>query len=258
LRENQFQAPSLETTSLVPISLVPGVGMKSYEFRISGRVYRTTQAEAIEALRGVTPERIQAHGVRIGAAWYPPKQALAVLFGLERSDFTTVQARRAFARMGFAVEVRGRARRGPDEQGRPALRPEGDAAAILPAETELFAVGVFLEWSWWEWWDDLRKDARSGAGIPVPALPGVYEVKRYGEEPRLYIGRSSDLQMRIKQALIAGTTGHQAGRRIAEAEDTSLICIRWAETDSPAAAEEELHRRHVLKYGALPKYTERV
>ena len=31
--------------------------------------------------------------------------------------------------------------------------------------------------------------------------------------------------------------------------------VRWAETDRPAAAEEELHRRHRERFGRLPRYT---
>lgn len=58
--------------------------------------------------------------------------------------------------------------------------------------------------------------------------------------------------MRVKQGLVP----HSAGERIRLSEDTSRIVVRWAETDRPACAEEELHRKHLQKHGRLPKYVE--
>lgn len=115
---------------------------------------------------------------------------------------------------------------------------------------------IDLRWSEWFRWEDLKEDARSG-GIKIPnGLPGVYEAKYADSEERLTIGKASDLRMRIKQGLVKGKTKHSSGKKIRESEDVSRIVIRWAETDRPSAAEEELHRRYVEKYGRLPKYTE--
>jgi hypothetical protein len=231
------------------------------EFKVNGHLVRMTPKQVVAALRGVRPGRIQAHCVEIGGTWYPVKQAFGTAFGLERTDFNTMQARRALAQMGFRVAVAPRPRdpsrslQGEDGRGRPRLRPENEVDAMVPAESELLALATLLEWSWWEWWDDLREDDRRGEGVELPRVSGVYEVKIHGEEQRLYIGRASDLQGRVKHALVSGSSSHPAGRRLRENEDTSRVCIRWAETNRPAATEEELHRRHVQRFGVLPKYT---
>jgi hypothetical protein len=76
-----------------------------------------------------------------------------------------------------------------------------------------------------------------------------------GEE-RLTIGKASDLRMRIRQGLVKGKTPHSAGGGIRTEEDTSKIVVRWAITDRPATVEEELRKRHLDKFGRLPKYVE--
>ena len=62
--------------------------------------------------------------------------------------------------------------------------------------------------------------------------------------------------MRIKQALVKGKMGHPSGEKIRAKENTSKILVRWAITDRNAAVEEELHKRHLRKFGKLPKYVE--
>ena len=115
---------------------------------------------------------------------------------------------------------------------------------------------IELRWSEWQRWEELKEDARSG-GIKIPnGIPGVYEAKYADSEERLTIGKASDLRMRIRQGLIKGKTKHSSGKKIRESEDVSRIVIRWAETDRPSAAEEELHGRYIDKHGRLPKYTE--
>ena len=73
---------------------------------------------------------------------------------------------------------------------------------------------------------------------------------------RLTIGKASNLRMHVKQGLVKGKLPHSSGRRIREGESTESIVVRWAETDGPSYAEEELHRRYLKQHGALPKYTE--
>jgi len=115
---------------------------------------------------------------------------------------------------------------------------------------------ITLKWSGWVDWDEIKKDARRG-GIKIPnKKPGIYEVKYRDSEERLTIGKASDLRMRIRQGLVKGKTPHSAGERIRAEEDTSKIVVRWAITDRPAAVEEELHKRHLDKFGKLPKYVE--
>ena len=116
---------------------------------------------------------------------------------------------------------------------------------------------IRLEWSDWFGWNALKEDARSG-GIRIPnKKPGVYEARIEDLQERLTIGKASDLRFRIRQALIKGKGPHSSGKRIRENEDTSNIQVRWGETNRPCAAEEELHKQYVAKFGKLPKYTER-
>jgi len=124
-------------------------------------------------------------------------------------------------------------------------------------ETEVIEVPrIMLEWSDWVPWDALKIGARSG-GVKVPnKKPGVYEVKYRDAEERLTVGKASDLRMRIKQGLVKGKTPHSAGEKIRENEHTSNIVVRWAITDRPAAVEEELHKKHLSRFGKLPKYVE--
>lgn len=115
---------------------------------------------------------------------------------------------------------------------------------------------IRLKWSKWIPWDNLKADARKG-GTKVPNKEsGVYEVRYADTKERLTIGKASDLRMRIKQGLVKGKTPHSAGNKIRDSEDTSKILVRWAITNRPAAAEEELHKRYVKKFGKLPKYVQ--
>ena len=117
---------------------------------------------------------------------------------------------------------------------------------------------IVLKWSDWISWDDLKIDARQGGGIIVPNyIPGVYEAKDKDGEERLDIGSTYDLRMRIKQGLVKGKSPHSAGSNIRANEDVSKLVVRWAVTNRPRAAEEELHRRYESKFGKLPKYTKR-
>src|SRR5712692_2480320 len=116
---------------------------------------------------------------------------------------------------------------------------------------------IELDWSDWVSWDSLKADSRSGQGVIVPnRVPGVYEARLIGAQERLTIGKTSNLRYRIKQGLVKGKAQHSAGDDIRANEDTSKIEVRWAATDRPAAAEEDLHMRYVAKFGKLPKYTE--
>ena len=116
---------------------------------------------------------------------------------------------------------------------------------------------IELEWSDWVQWNSLKVDSRSGAGVIVPnGVPGVYEVRLIGEKQRrLTIGKASALRWRIKQGLVKGIAKHSSGTKIRRDEDISTIEVRWAKTDRPCAAEEELHKRYRAGFGELPKYT---
>jgi hypothetical protein len=125
-------------------------------------------------------------------------------------------------------------------------------------EDEVIAIPpIRLRWSDWTLWADLKIDARYGGGCRVPSgVSGVYEVKYADTDERLTIGKASDLRMRIKQGLVKGKVPHSAGKRIRAQEDLARLVVRWAATDRPSAAEEELHKKYEAKFGKLPKYTE--
>jgi len=118
---------------------------------------------------------------------------------------------------------------------------------------------INLLWSGWHGWNDLKLDSSvRNSGIPVPNKKGVYEAKYEDGCERLTIGKASDLRMRVKQGLVRGKIPHSTGERMRAARlDFSKIVVRWAPTDRPSAAEEELHRRHVGEFGMLPKYVKR-
>ena len=130
-----------------------------------------------------------------------------------------------------------------------------DSSTIKVEEEVLHIPTVRLGWSSWVPWRKLELDVRLG-GVSPPDSPGVYEAKYEGCDERLVIGKASNLRMRVKQGLVKGKVPHSAGEKIRLNEDISRIVVRWAETDRPAAAEEELHKRHLEKFGKLPKYVE--
>jgi len=130
-----------------------------------------------------------------------------------------------------------------------------DAKGGIKMEIEMVKIPpIQLEWSDWIPWNDLEVDERRG-GIKVPnRIPGVYGVKYRDAEERLTIGKAADLRMRVKQGLVKGKTPHSAGNEIRTKEDVSKIVVRWAITNRPAAVEEEMHKRHLNRFGKLPKY----
>jgi hypothetical protein len=85
-------------------------------------------------LRPILPEPITSHYVVIGQRRYPPKQAISLVTGLDRADFTTHQARRILTGLGFSA---GRRSRQPlPEIARPAKRP-AQAVHIRPSAEAL-------------------------------------------------------------------------------------------------------------------------
>lgn len=72
-------------------------------FRLGGQDVDVTPEAVLGALRDVPPETIRSHAVRIDGRLYPAKQAVAAATGLDRLDFTTVNARRVLQRLGFEV-----------------------------------------------------------------------------------------------------------------------------------------------------------
>ncbi len=117
---------------------------------------------------------------------------------------------------------------------------------------EKIEIIINLKWSKWFHWDEIRSDARK-KGLNIPNESGVYEVKYKYCRERLTIGKASNLRIRIKQGLVKGKIPHSSGEKIRD-KDTDKIVIRWATTDRPSAAEEELHKRYLKKFNKLPRY----
>lgn len=70
----------------------------------TGRQDVDVTSEAVQsALRDLPPETIRSHAVRVEGQLYPAKKAVAAATGLDRLDFTTVNARRVLQRLGFEV-----------------------------------------------------------------------------------------------------------------------------------------------------------
>ncbi len=245
---------------------------RRYEFTVRGRRVCGTRAQVERALRKVTPEPIERHFVEVGGVRYPVTQALAVAFGLSREESSSGQARRVLLRLGFEVGSTPQGSDGPPRQG--GMRPRFPRASGLPrperwevspedgepaAQVQAIEVPpIILPWSPWHRWDTLRQDARRGSGAPrPPARPGVYEVMAEGQQPRLTIGRTSNLRTRVKEQLVMGIGPHPAHEGIVRNEDLGHVFVRWAPTEYPAAAEEALHREHIRRHGRLPKYTQR-
>lgn len=123
-------------------------------------------------------------------------------------------------------------------------------------KTLLEVPSFVLNWSEWIPWNNFLLDQRTErSAVNVPNRPGVYEVKLENEDTFLTIGKASDLRMRVKQGLVKGKVPHSSGERIRKNEDVSRIFIRWAETERPSCAEEELHRGYISQFGKYPKYT---
>lgn len=125
---------------------------------------------------------------------------------------------------------------------------------IIEQKTEnVLPDSVFdLAWSNWVSWNSVNALVHEG-GVKIPSRKsGVYEVRIRGEEDkRQHIGRASDLRGRVRQGLVRGKRPHTAGDRLREKgkEFLAQLEIRWAETDRPAAVEEELHKRYLRKFG---------
>jgi hypothetical protein len=230
--------------------------MKTWGGKVKGVEVYITRAQVMESLRLIKPRKVQKLAVEVGGVWFPLKQALAHVLGRPRDKMDAKQCKRVFRTLGFRISTTEHPLIDQDLQGRPLLKPRPEAIDRIPAEHEWLDIGrIHLSWSWWEWWMEICGGFLGGAQVEVPRESGVYEVKVHGEETLLYIGKAVTLQMRVIHQLVRGTGLHAAGRKIEQNEDVGRVCVRWAITDRPAAAEEELVRAHVEAFGAPPKYT---
>ena len=70
-------------------------------FTVSGHVLELDPASARTRLAGHPPEPIQVHWVELDGRRWPPKQALEIISGLQRSSYITHQALGVLRRLGF-------------------------------------------------------------------------------------------------------------------------------------------------------------
>lgn len=70
---------------------------------MAGRSFELSSWDVEEAIRNVLPEPIRQHYVVVGGRRFPPKQVIALLTELDRSDFTTNQARGVLQRLGLTT-----------------------------------------------------------------------------------------------------------------------------------------------------------
>jgi hypothetical protein len=110
---------------------------RTRRFTIARRHYDLSPATVLDSMRGLQPDPVQSHFVVLGGRRFPPKQVISEVTGLDRADFTTHQARRILANLGFAVGRRaGDASRSHDE---PAEEPQ-PAARFAPFVGEWIAM----------------------------------------------------------------------------------------------------------------------
>ncbi len=114
---------------------------------------------------------------------------------------------------------------------------------------------IVLKWTRWYSWEQIASASTSKNEVEISSGPGVYEVANSRSKRRLTIGKSVNLNARIRNQLVLGRGKHSTGKRIRASEDASRLRVRWAETDRPCAAEEELHIHYRERYKCLPLYT---
>lgn len=68
---------------------------------VGGRELDLTARQVLDKMRNVEPEPIRDHLVEILDTEFPPKQVLATVTGWDRQSFTTMEANRVLARLGF-------------------------------------------------------------------------------------------------------------------------------------------------------------
>jgi len=80
---------------------VPETSLKNVT--IAKRRFELRRDRVERLMLQVLPEPLTSHYVVIGRHRYPPKQAIALVTGLDRADFTSHQARRVLMGLGFPV-----------------------------------------------------------------------------------------------------------------------------------------------------------
>jgi hypothetical protein len=123
--------------------------MTSVHATIAHRPFDLARERVEATMRSVAPESIQAHYVIVNGRRFPPKQVIAAVTGLDRSEFISTQARRILERLGFTVGRLGSAPMAAE----PSVDPGSSADERLEREAELLRpyIGQFVavdpEWT---------------------------------------------------------------------------------------------------------------
>lgn len=75
-------------------------------FTIAGHAVELDPETVERRLSRELPDPIREHFSVIGGRRFPPKQAISLVTGIDRADFTTHQARRVLQRLGFPAARR--------------------------------------------------------------------------------------------------------------------------------------------------------
>ncbi len=100
-------------------------------FTIAGHVVELDADTIEQRLAAELPDPIHEHFSVIGGRRFPPKQAIAVVTGIDRADFTTHQARRVLQRLGFPA-ARRTARPVDNRPMKQERRPDPRVEALRP------------------------------------------------------------------------------------------------------------------------------
>jgi hypothetical protein len=72
-------------------------------FVIRGKEYNLSMEDVINSMKGVEPEPIRRHYVKIDGKEYPIKQVVAGTLRIARISFTSMDAYRILTKLGFSV-----------------------------------------------------------------------------------------------------------------------------------------------------------
>ncbi len=226
-------------------------------FIANKRRFTVTREQVETALRDVPPQKVRVWAVEVDGKLYPPAQAVIVTCGVDPDWNGERVARRVLRELGFTVSALGtRPRASSSRAAMRAALPKRHPGFGPTFDEFLELEPIHLQWYDWERWDDIAEHGLAIVDVPRHT-PRVHEAMLEDEEERLTIGRTADLRHRVLNGLVRGTEANFAADKIRKHEDVHRIIVRWARTNRPAAAEEELHRRHIAQFGHLPKYTMR-
>lgn len=114
------------------------------EFVLNGVRHSLEPDDVRSALRGGAPDDVREHWVEIDGVRWPPKQALSLATGIDRTEFTSHMALRQLQRLGFPTSAwgRGSAKRGADSaMGADSAPREERCGAEAATETDVVLVG---------------------------------------------------------------------------------------------------------------------